>query len=622
MPDNCRCSDWRALCDGSVRLEIAASGPDEVHGIAGEIERLNGEGVPYRQQAVLARTHTILGRVADGLEAAGVPVLYLGNLFERPEVRDLLALVSLASEGVGTGLLRVAAFPEYAIPLADVRELLVVARAADEPFPRALRLAEGAKSISPAGRARIALLARHLDGLTFSGSTWGLLAEYLFGRGRYLRDMLNDDSAGARQRRLALYQFLQVVHERRAVERRTGLEEKRAFLAYVRSIQVHGDAKQLRQMPEGAAGFDAVRLLTIHGSKGLEFSVVYLPWLGARHYPMARQHGACPPLDGMEAAEDGHADEEECLFFVALSRARDGLVLSRSETYGRQNSKPSAFLGKIARYLPGVIDGPVTWAVRPTDEPAPMPPLAPDTGEAFEARDLDVYIECPRRYYYRFVLGLNRRQEDVPYLQFHSCVYGVMRWIDEERAVGRTPSAADALAHLAALWGDNGPVNHPYEPLYRRGAEAITARTARNARRDSLLTARPSVEIPLPHGRVRFTPDQFEADPETGTPTALRRVRTGRPSKSEREHNIYGLYASAVSTEFPGACIETAYLSTDETKTVDLGPKTVNTRLGRYDAAINGIRLGVFPAEPNERICPRCPFYFVCPQGDPDDGRQ
>lgn len=325
-------------------------------------------------------------------------------------------------------------------------------------------------------------------------------------------------------------------------------------------------------------------------------------------------------VGAVEAAEDGHRDEEESLFFVAISRARDALTLSRAQTYGRQTSRPSGFLEMIANRLPRDINGMVSWGARPTDDPPSLRASSvPEAGEPFESSDLDAYIECPRRYYYRFILGLDRRQEEVAYLQFHRCVYGVMRWIDEEHRAGRTPSDMDALAHLAALWTDSGPVDHPYEGLYRQGAESITQRAVRNAQRDGLLTERPSVEIPLTYGTIRFTPDQVEINAETAAPTVLRRVRTGRPSKSEQEHNLYGLYATAVTSAFPGARVETAYLSTDETRPVTLPAKSVTTRLGKYDAAILGILQRVFPAEPKDsRSCPRCPFYFVCPAGDPD----
>ena len=87
-----------------------------------------------------------------GSEALGTPVLYLGDLFERPEIRDLLALISFPCEPERGGLLRVATFPEYAIPLEDVRAVLEFA-AADDLFPlQAIARIDEIPGITDAGR--------------------------------------------------------------------------------------------------------------------------------------------------------------------------------------------------------------------------------------------------------------------------------------------------------------------------------------------------------------------------------------------------------------------------------------------------------------------------------------
>jgi len=95
-------------------------------------------------------------------------------------------------------------------------------------------------------------------------------------------------------------------------------------------------------------------VLTIHASKGLEFSAVFLPVLGGRYMPTNNQRPNCPLPTGIiaEANQDWHLEEEECLFFVALSRARDHLCLSRAVKYGRAGSRASKFINHIAKRLP------------------------------------------------------------------------------------------------------------------------------------------------------------------------------------------------------------------------------------------------------------------------------
>ena len=204
----------RSDSGGRVLMEVADDLAAEAEGMAKEIERQRASGIPYSQQAILCRSHTNLGRVGAELEDLGVPILYLGDFFERSEVRDMLSLLSLACEPDGRGLVRVARFPEYQVPLNDVLALLELAIDRSVPFPDALELAATSATISAQAKEGLAILARHLDGMRHVGP-WTLLTRYLFERSRYLDMFVGDQSVVGQQRLLALYQLLQFAHEQR-----------------------------------------------------------------------------------------------------------------------------------------------------------------------------------------------------------------------------------------------------------------------------------------------------------------------------------------------------------------------------------------------------------------------
>ncbi len=83
----------------AIDCNVARDRDAEIAGIAAVIERHHSQGTPYRDQAILCRVHGNLEKIALGLEAAGVPVLYLSDLFERPEVRDLLGACAVGCFG-------------------------------------------------------------------------------------------------------------------------------------------------------------------------------------------------------------------------------------------------------------------------------------------------------------------------------------------------------------------------------------------------------------------------------------------------------------------------------------------------------------------------------------------
>ena len=90
---------------------------------------------------------------------------------------------------------------------------------------------------------------------------------------------------------------------------------------------------------------DAVKLMTVHASKGLEFKYVFIVGLEDGLFPHARSG----------ELENEDAEEERRLFYVALTRAREKLFLSfanfRTIFGSRQINAPSEFLGDIPRDL-------------------------------------------------------------------------------------------------------------------------------------------------------------------------------------------------------------------------------------------------------------------------------
>lgn len=584
--------------------------------LAQAIEQRRAAGMAYREQAILCRSHTVLARIAQRLEQLGVPVVYLGDVFERPEIRDLLSLLQLACEGRGVGLVRVARFPSYQIPLDDVLTLLRLAREQNTPFPQALALADTAP-LSDQGRAGLQRLAADLEDLCYGTTAWSLLVRYLFGRSDHIRDLIRDESTTGQQRRLAILQFLLFAYEQRG-RREPNVDQKRSFLRYVRRLEMLNEERQLRQIPEAASAIDAVQLMTVHAAKGLEFPAVYLPGLGKGMFPLSRQGQHCPPPPGLlqyDAVAD-HDDEEECLFFVALSRARDALHLSRADRYTEKQKKtPSDLLERMKAHIGPAI---ARASAAPTAPEEPIEPMRVpvELPEPFEVRRLDQYLTCPRQLYYEVALGLSGRRDDEAYQLFHRCVRSVISWVQSERANGRQVDEAAALSRLNQAWLERGPRDHAYEMIYRASAERILGQALRTLRRPAPPEELAPWIIPLDNGTVQCEPDHIERA-DDGT-VLVQRLRTGKLSDKEKEKDIYALYLLGAAQAYNGVRhrVEIKFLSTDETDQVDLSSKQVANRRERYQQAIDDIRAGVFPPKPNERECPRCPFYFICPAAE------
>jgi len=89
-----------------------------------------------------------------------------------------------------------------------------------------------------------------------------------------------------------------------------------------------------------------VNLMTIHASKGLEFPVVFIA---------GTEEGLIPHGRAVDEGGDAAVEEERRLFYVAITRARDKLLISSCRSRRRQNSsvesQPSRFLDEIPPHL-------------------------------------------------------------------------------------------------------------------------------------------------------------------------------------------------------------------------------------------------------------------------------
>lgn len=609
----------------TVKFEIATDQETEAVGIAKEIKRLQTEeGVPLKEQAIICRSHTSLARIAKILEREEVPVLYLGDFFERPEVRDMLSLLSLACEANGRGLVRVARFPEYNIPLETVRQLHRLANEKEVPFPQALDLAKDSDEISVTDKNKIALLASQLEDLCHGRSAWKTLTRYLFVKSRYLLTFLDDTSVKGQQKRLALYQLLQFAHNQLGTKSDDGVDPKKSLLKYIRRLEMYGDEKQLRQSTNWADGIDAVRILTIHASKGLEFRAVFLPVLATFYFPYKNNRQNCPPPIGLisEENDEWRGEEEECLFFVALSRARDYICISHAFRYGKMPRKGSAFLQPIIEKLPrnGNI---VTWNdVGNFSETSGEKFVLPEyeIPEVFDVRELDVYLGCPRKYLYEFILGLSGKRDDTAYLQFHKCVYDAVRQVKAEHKQGIPANNDTAQKYLDEAWDKRGPKDHYLQDIYKEAARAMITNAVKRIRIAANLVST-NLEVTLPEGKVVLSLDHAELSDESDSNSKtlfLQRFRTGRPTKKEREKPIYGLLLKAAANVYPETKkrLQILYLGADYAEDVPLNDKQIDKKVEEYNNAILGIKIGEFPATPDDHKCPRCPHYHICPAAE------
>ena len=285
----------RGMAGHAPVLNVCPDDGAEAAAVVAAVADLAGRGVRHGQQAVLCRGNAQVEKISGALEAAGIPVLRLGNVLERDEVRDLLSILSLAADMTGAGLPRVASLPRYGLCLQDVRIAAASLGSGERTVLEALGDLCALTGLSPAGAAGLARLREDLAGHTPFSSPWAVLTTLMMDRTRWLADLASAPGVNGQMRCLAVWNLMEAI--RTQPPGGSGPPIAR-FLRRLRRLAMLGEAGSLSDVPEAARGLDAVHVMTVHGSKGLEFEAVHLAGLHDRGFPHPYTAPACPPPQG------------------------------------------------------------------------------------------------------------------------------------------------------------------------------------------------------------------------------------------------------------------------------------------------------------------------------------
>jgi DNA helicase-2/ATP-dependent DNA helicase PcrA len=337
---------------GEVRFWRCRSERAQAQAVAAEAERLVVErGVPAGEVCVLVRSVKNEGAVVGAaLEERAVPYRLTGSAayFQRAEVRDVLAWLRLLANPSDSGaVVRALSRPPIELRSVDVARLTQLARRRKLDMPSAAVAALDGPQLSPEGRERVQAFLRiyRAASAAFEDRRPDMFVLRLIERIGLRRQQVFATQADTveRLRNIAKLSELATNYMRREPQ-----ATPRDFTRYLAAVAESG----LREEEAGAPpGTPAVRVMTMHAAKGLEFDHVFALGLSATRMPGPwRRRGdevpdellkeSLPEAGGREA----HEGEMRRLLHVAMTRARKGLVLAWPETAGEGTTpRPSPF---------------------------------------------------------------------------------------------------------------------------------------------------------------------------------------------------------------------------------------------------------------------------------------
>ena len=300
---------------------------EEANSIAERIKKLSKAGVPYGDITILYRAHYIARTIEEGLMRAEIPyTVYSGvQFFDRMEIKDALSYLRLIAYRDDLSFMRIVNTPKRNIGEKRMRFLKEYAAANGSLLYDALVKSIDEPMFANTQARRFVKLIERFSSIYHTMPASELLSAVLNESG--YEEALRTE--GAQDRLDNLAELKQAVYE---YETGCGEESRlEDFLSHV-ALLTNADA---------AAAPNAVKLMTVHTAKGLEFPYVFICGLDEGMFPSKR-------TSSFEAME-----EERRLAFVAMTRAEKGLYLSDAEGRGLDGSfrYPSRFVFDIDRQL-------------------------------------------------------------------------------------------------------------------------------------------------------------------------------------------------------------------------------------------------------------------------------
>jgi DNA helicase II / ATP-dependent DNA helicase PcrA len=351
--------------EGDVRLWRCASERAQAQGVAAAIERLVREGVAPGRIGVLVRSVRSEGQeLAVALEERALPFRLAGAaaFFGQAEVRDVLAwLRLLVNPNDAAAVVRALARPPIELHAVDLARCIQIAKRRKLDMVSGLVAATESPQLPPEARERVlAFLKLHRQAAAALDTTRpDLFVHRLVERLGLRRQQVFAAQADVVERLVSLAHVGELAA---SYVRRAPQATPREFARWLAAVaEAGGGIGDPEDDDDGAPPReDAVAVLPLHGAKGLEFDHVFVCGLQSSRMPGARRVAVEPIPPGLADAADvggGDAREEHLaemrrVLHVAMTRAREGLVLAYSAHSERGAPQhPSPFVEDVRAAL-------------------------------------------------------------------------------------------------------------------------------------------------------------------------------------------------------------------------------------------------------------------------------
>ena len=475
---------------GQVKVSSYMDKNSEIDGVLNQIAEIKKKDkeATWSDFAILVRANDQAAGFVSMMRKVGWPHQFLASrgLYGQDIVLDIVAYLKLLDNyHESPALFRVLSLPNFNLDIQTLIHLNHLANKKSWSLYYTLKAYQGHLNL-PVGQVKIideilTQIKTHTE-LVKDKSVSQIIYTWLEDSG-YLELLTLEETQYTREQLNFLNQFFRKIRSWEEEALDTSVHQ---FLEQMDMELESGEQGSMQQ--DADAGPDAIKVMTIHGSKGLEFKYVFITNLVHLRFPSTERRDpiAMPEEFIKEQLPTGnaHLQEERRLFYVALTRAKQAVYLTWAKDYGgMRERKPSRFIEEIkiaSKNVPG------KDIIEPAKVDLPLAKIKEAIPKRFSFSQLKAYDSCPRQYYYSHVVKLRGKGKAVFSFgkTMHSTLQKFFQDIINRRQTTQAdlfnqeqkttdPSLEDLLNYYKESWIDDWYNGQAEKERYQKEGEKI-----------------------------------------------------------------------------------------------------------------------------------------------------
>ncbi|MBD3248188.1 AAA family ATPase [Candidatus Falkowbacteria bacterium] len=422
--------------------------------------------------------------------------------------------------------------------------------------------------------------------------------------------------------------------------------EDKTVKSFLEELEAEIEAGEQGGLPFNPdSGPEAIRVMTIHAAKGLEFKYVFVANMVDKRFPTIERKEEIEIPDALVKEQvstgDHHLEEERRLFYVAATRAKRGIFFSwAKDVGGKREKRPSRFLVEAGLIKDLSKDDDDRIEKKPEidllkkkkkKEPSVFKPAIP---KAFSYSQLAAYSKCPRQYLYSFILKVPTKGSYA--MAFGKTMHTTMQKIFEEvsragqssqgslfgedKAEKEEPiTLEECLKIYEESWIDEWyPDKNTKEKYWKEGqatVKDIYEKNKDNWPEVSLLEKRFLIKIEH-EGKEYSIKGQIDRIDQLGDKVSLVDYKTGKVKDkldfSDKEQLLIYQMAADQYLRQPVESLVFHYLKDNSVLKFQAEEKDMEKMKAKIAERIENIKAEDFKATPNKQTCKFCDFKDIC----------